>query len=267
MSLNGTARSTGSSRACRRWRPCRPCCSCRGRRPQARRRRERRTAASITRSPARSQRTASSGSVPPGEEYSGCAWSTYSRAPLVRITFAAPGPRTRRSSSLRRAASWLAARSVEAAGVVQRVLVVVVPAGPARGCPRRVGVDDLRDSSIGLASGVDGCDPVLGLDPHHRRTSRTTLRSRPALRRRDRASSSDWSCGECTTAHPRSAHRSRRPTSRRTSPRARHERCGQHRHRRVAASLAGATLVATGTGRCSRRCRSSGPARRPSCPG
>jgi len=26
-----------------------------------------------------------------GDEYSGCAWSTYSRAPLVRITFARPG--------------------------------------------------------------------------------------------------------------------------------------------------------------------------------
>ena len=54
-------------------------------------------AAAITRSPALSQITADSGSVVSGAEYSGCAWSTYSRAPLVRITLARP-----RSSSV----SW-----------------------------------------------------------------------------------------------------------------------------------------------------------------
>src|SRR6516225_8792115 len=55
-------------------------------------------ASAITRSPALSQITASSGLVHSGAEYSGCAWSTYSRAPLVRMTFASP-----RSSSV----SWV----------------------------------------------------------------------------------------------------------------------------------------------------------------
>ena len=49
-----------------------------------------RAASSITSSPALSQRTMSSGVVTSGVEYSGWAWSTYSRAPLVRITFARP---------------------------------------------------------------------------------------------------------------------------------------------------------------------------------
>src|SRR5215470_4568119 len=53
----------------------------------------------MTRSPALSHSAAASGSVHSGPEYSGCAWSTYSRAPLVKITFASP-----RSSSV----SWLA---------------------------------------------------------------------------------------------------------------------------------------------------------------
>ena len=56
-------------------------------------------ASAITRSPALSQITAASGLVHSGAEYSGCAWSTYSRAPLVRITLARP-----RSSSV----SWVA---------------------------------------------------------------------------------------------------------------------------------------------------------------
>ena len=55
-------------------------------------------ASAMTRSPALSQITASSGLVHSGAEYSGCAWSTYSRAPLVRITLARP-----RSSSV----SWV----------------------------------------------------------------------------------------------------------------------------------------------------------------
>jgi hypothetical protein len=54
-------------------------------------------ASAITRSPALSQMTAASGLVHSGAEYSGCAWSTYSLAPLVRITLARP-----RSSSV----SW-----------------------------------------------------------------------------------------------------------------------------------------------------------------
>ena len=58
----------------------------------------RRWASSMICSPAFSQSTASSGVVTSGEEYSGCAWSTYSRAPLVRMTFASP-----RSSSV----SWV----------------------------------------------------------------------------------------------------------------------------------------------------------------
>ena len=49
-----------------------------------------RAAASITRSPALSKSTASSGLVTSGAENSGCAWSTYSRAPLDRMTLAAP---------------------------------------------------------------------------------------------------------------------------------------------------------------------------------
>ena len=47
-------------------------------------------AASITRSPALSNSTPSSGLVTSGAENSGCAWSTYSRAPLDRMTLAAP---------------------------------------------------------------------------------------------------------------------------------------------------------------------------------
>ena len=54
-------------------------------------------ASAITRSPALSQMTASSGLVHSGAEYSGCAWLTYSLAPLVRMTLARP-----RSSSV----SW-----------------------------------------------------------------------------------------------------------------------------------------------------------------
>ncbi|MFC8943528.1 hypothetical protein ACFT1B_36175, partial [Streptomyces griseoincarnatus] len=45
----------------------------------------------MTRSPATSQRTMSSGVMTSGEEYSGWAWSTYKRAPFVRITLAALG--------------------------------------------------------------------------------------------------------------------------------------------------------------------------------
>ncbi len=56
-------------------------------------------ASAITRSPALSQTTADRGLVVSGAEYSGWAWSTYSRAPLVRITLARP-----RSSSV----SWVA---------------------------------------------------------------------------------------------------------------------------------------------------------------
>ena len=52
-------------------------------------------ASAITRSPALSQITTDSGLVHSGAEYSGCAWSTYSRPPLVRMTLARP-----RSSSV-----------------------------------------------------------------------------------------------------------------------------------------------------------------------
>src|SRR6202522_2607959 len=52
-------------------------------------------ASAITRSPALSQITTDSGFVHSGEEYSGCAWSTYRRPPLVKITLARP-----RSSSV-----------------------------------------------------------------------------------------------------------------------------------------------------------------------
>ncbi len=55
-------------------------------------------ASAMIRSPALSQMTTDSGFVHSGAEYSGCAWSTYSRAPLVRMTFASP-----RSSSV----SWV----------------------------------------------------------------------------------------------------------------------------------------------------------------
>jgi len=50
----------------------------------------RRAASAMTRSPALSQSTMSRGFVHSGVENSGCAWSTYSRAPLVRITLASP---------------------------------------------------------------------------------------------------------------------------------------------------------------------------------
>src|SRR5689334_23154390 len=52
-------------------------------------------ASAMTRSPALSQITTDSGLVHSGAEYSGCAWSTYSRPPLVRMTLARP-----RSSSV-----------------------------------------------------------------------------------------------------------------------------------------------------------------------
>ena len=98
-----------------------------------------RDASSMTCSPALSQITTSSGVVTSGVEYSGWAWSTYSRAPLVRMTLARP-----RSSSV----SWLGSAScaaqVEAARVAQRGLLLEVPARPAgldRGAG--VGVDDL----------------------------------------------------------------------------------------------------------------------------
>ncbi len=55
-------------------------------------------ASAMIRSPALSQITTDSGLVHSGAEYSGCAWSTYSRAPLVRMTLASP-----RSSSV----SWV----------------------------------------------------------------------------------------------------------------------------------------------------------------
>ncbi len=45
----------------------------------------------MIRSPALSHRTMSRGVVTSGEEYSGWAWSTYSRAPLVRMTLARVG--------------------------------------------------------------------------------------------------------------------------------------------------------------------------------
>ena len=90
--------SSGSSRGSRRRHPCCRCCSCTAASAGCRGWRAAWTAASaITRSPALSQITAASGSVHSGAEYSGCAWSTYSRAPLVRITLARP-----RSSSV----SW-----------------------------------------------------------------------------------------------------------------------------------------------------------------
>ena len=62
------------------------------------------------------------------------------------------------------------ALQVEAAGVVQRVLVVVVPAGlgPRTLARRRVHGDDVagQQHRVGQrASGLE--DPVLGLDPHH----------------------------------------------------------------------------------------------------
>src|SRR5262245_50174092 len=47
-------------------------------------------AVAITRSPALSHSTMSRGFVHSGVEYSGWAWSTYSRAPLVRIRLASP---------------------------------------------------------------------------------------------------------------------------------------------------------------------------------
>jgi len=55
-------------------------------------------ASAMIRSPALSQITTDRGLVVSGAEYSGCAWSTYSRAPLVKMTLASP-----RSSSV----SWV----------------------------------------------------------------------------------------------------------------------------------------------------------------
>src|SRR3954454_4700991 len=55
----------------------------------------RRAASAITCSPALSHSTMSRGLVTSGVEYSGCAWSTYSRAPLVRMTLAIPASSSR----------------------------------------------------------------------------------------------------------------------------------------------------------------------------
>ena len=98
--------ASGSSRGRRTTRPCCRCCSCRAGSPAgpgivA----ARRGASRITCSPALSQSTTSRGLVHSGVEYSGWAWSTYSRAPLVRMTLASPT-----SSSV----SWLGSAALRA---------------------------------------------------------------------------------------------------------------------------------------------------------
>src|SRR5690349_4364947 len=97
-------------------------------------------ASAITRSPALSQTTADRGLVVSGAEYSGWAWSTYSRAPLVRITLASP-----RSSSV----SWVASA-----------------ASRVRSNPRasRSGFSSSKSHRARLARHRDA---ILGLCPHH----------------------------------------------------------------------------------------------------
>ena len=127
---------------------------------------EARTAAScMTRSPALSQITAARGLVHSGVEYSGWAWSTYSRAPLVRITLASP-----RSSSV----SWLgsatslarsnprASRSGFSSSKSHRARRALAAEA------RQVGVHDLRGGHHRVGPRLSGHgDAVLGLDAHH----------------------------------------------------------------------------------------------------
>ena len=125
----------------------------------------RRAASAMTRSPALSHRTTSSGQVTSGVEYSGWAWSTYSRAPLVRITLARP-----RSSSLdgacgstigsRRASNPRASRSGDSSSKSQRGREVACGAGG-------VGVDDQTRGQHRVRARLLGHrDAVFGLRAH-----------------------------------------------------------------------------------------------------
>ena len=128
--------------------------------------------------------------VTSGLEYSGCVWSTYSRAPLVstmlasgRVLVLANSPPAAAGMSV----SWLGLprpgparrRARRAAGPRPRS-----PTGPARpGCPGAPrSVHDLPGHQHGVGGGPPGRgDAVLGLDPHHpaRRHARR-LRGGPA---------------------------------------------------------------------------------------
>src|SRR5579875_3331492 len=108
-------------------------------------------ASAMIRSPALSQITTDKGLVHSGAEYSGCAWSTYSRAPLVRMTFASP-----RSSSV----SW-----VESAASRARTNPRAPRPGGRRGL---VCVDDLRRGDHGVGARLTRYgDAVLGLGTHN----------------------------------------------------------------------------------------------------
>ena len=114
---------------------------------------------------ARSQTTAARGDVTSGELYSGCAWSTYRREPLVRTTLAARVVLVRELAGVGHPAPHL-----EAPGIAQGRLVGVVPRGMggADALGRRVRVHDLPRQQHRVRCGVAGHrDAVLGLDAHH----------------------------------------------------------------------------------------------------
>ena len=77
----------------------------------------RRAASAMIRSPALSQMTRSRGLVTSWAGVTWCAWSTYNRAPLVRMTFASP--RSSSANVLARIRRHLTGE-VEAARIAQR---------------------------------------------------------------------------------------------------------------------------------------------------
>ena len=127
-------------------------------------------ASAMTRSPALSQSTTDSGLVHSGAEYSGCAWSTYSRAAVGEDDVGqAQSPRRSSWRGVRRLAG-----QVEAAGVPQRVLLLEVPAGAPR--PRRrvaawYALTIWDEVTIALAPGCPGTEMPYSVSvPITRRT-------------------------------------------------------------------------------------------------
>ena len=258
------------------------------------------TASSMTCSPALSHSTTSRGVVTSGVEYSGCAWSTYSRAPLVRMTLARP-----RSSSV----SWLgsascrlrskprASRSGDSSSKSQRARRAL-----HRGAG--VGVDDLGGGQHRVGCGLPGTEMPYSVSVPMTRRTVTGRAYAPGRIRRARCSAVDiagarhldqaaersgfavagarrrtrrWLSRTCASRGstrqpaPGGATTSQKRTrTRETSdpPRAlvRFRLSGAHMTPRpVRGPRAMPVTWVRGTGRCWRPCRSTGPARCPAC--
>ncbi len=157
---------------------------------------------------------------------------------------------------------------VEAARVAERVLLVEVPARPAPSAGRRGGVrvDHLRRREHGVGGRLSGHgDAVLGLDAHHAADAHPpSVRLRP-VRTLPTPNPNPH------PVHPRDLERCVGDTG--LSRHISQDRPSWARGvRRIWASAAGAGRAPTsdrprGTGRCWRRCRSSGRPRSPACPG